>query len=58
MPTVYYLSGVASGLYDYIQRSAWTTNTGFADFLYYSPVASVLGKMAECGWFPEGDERG
>ena len=40
------------------QRSAWTTNSGFADFLYYSPVASVLAKAAECGWFPEGDERG
>jgi len=57
-PHIWAVPGVASGLYDYIQRSAWTTNSGFSDFLYYSPVASVLGKMAECGWFPEGDERG
>mmetsp|Transcript_43231 Transcript_43231/g.69441 ORF Transcript_43231/g.69441 Transcript_43231/m.69441 type:complete len:472 (+) Transcript_43231:119-1534(+) len=57
-PHIWAVPGVASGLYDYIQRSAWTTNTGFADFLYYSPVASVLAKTAECGWFPEGDARG
>eukprot|EP00287_Rhodomonas_sp_CCMP768_P007650 CAMPEP_0196722726 /NCGR_PEP_ID=MMETSP1091-20130531/5001_1 /TAXON_ID=302021 /ORGANISM="Rhodomonas sp., Strain CCMP768" /LENGTH=458 /DNA_ID=CAMNT_0042064485 /DNA_START=188 /DNA_END=1564 /DNA_ORIENTATION=+ len=57
-PHIWAVPGVASGLYDYIQRSAWTTNEGFANFLYYSPAASVLGKMAECGWFPEGDERG
>jgi len=57
-PHIWAVPGVASGLYDYIQRSAWTTNDGFANFLYYSPVASVLGKAAECGWFPEGDERG
>jgi len=57
-PHIWAVPGVASGLYDYIQRSTWTTNTGFADFLYHSPVASVLAKTAECGWFPEGDARG
>jgi len=57
-PHIWAVPGVASGLYDYIQRSAWTTNSGFADFMYYSPVASVLGEMAKCGWFPEGDARG
>jgi len=57
-PHIWAVPGVVSGLYDYIQRSAWTTNEGFAKFLYYSPVASVLGQMAGCGWFPEGDARG
>jgi len=57
-PHIWAVPGVASGLYDYIQRSAWTTNAGFAKFLYYSPISSVLAKCAECGWFPEGDARG
>jgi len=57
-PHIWSVPGVVSGLYDYIQRSAWTTNDGFAKFLYYSPVSSVLGQMASCGWFPEGDARG
>ena len=29
--------GVASGIYDYIQWSIWTTNDAFANFLYFSP---------------------
>lgn len=41
------LVGVASGLYDYIQRNVWTTNDGFMRFLYYSPVASVLAQLGE-----------
>jgi len=57
-PHVWAIPGVVSNLYDYIQRSAWTTNTGFSNFMYYSPVASVLGQMANCGWFEEGDARG
>ncbi len=44
-PHIWAVPGVASGLYDYIQRSAWTTNSGFADFLYYSPVASVCQQL-------------
>jgi hypothetical protein len=47
-PHVWAIPGVVSNLYDYIQRSAWTTNTGFANFMYYSPVASVLGQLARC----------
>jgi hypothetical protein len=46
-PHVWAIPGVVSNLYDYIQRSAWTTNTGFSNFMYYSPVASVLGQMAK-----------
>jgi len=57
-PHIWAVPGVVSGLYDYIQRSAWTTNDGFAKFLYYSPVASVLGQLAGCGWFPDGDAKG
>ena len=34
--------GVASGLYDYIQRSVWASNSAFAELLYYSPIASAL----------------
>ena len=37
--------GVASGLYDYIQRNIWTTNDGFVKFLYHSPVASALAQL-------------
>ena len=57
-PHVLALAGVISNLYDYVQRCAWRTNPGFADFLYYSPVASALGQLAGCGWFPDGDRRG
>jgi hypothetical protein len=57
-PHVLAFAGVISNLYDYVQRCAWRTNPGFANFLYYSPVASVLGQLAACGWFPEGDRRG
>lgn len=57
-PHIWCIPGVVSGLYDYIQRSTWTTNSGFAEFMYYSPVASALGQMASCGWFPEGDKKG
>jgi len=41
-PHFWSVAGVASGLYDYIQRSVWASNSAFADFLYYSPVASAL----------------
>eukprot|EP00634_Sargassococcus_sp_CCMP2135_P002588 CAMPEP_0198656874 /NCGR_PEP_ID=MMETSP1467-20131203/11178_1 /TAXON_ID=1462469 /ORGANISM="unid. sp., Strain CCMP2135" /LENGTH=391 /DNA_ID=CAMNT_0044392951 /DNA_START=15 /DNA_END=1190 /DNA_ORIENTATION=- len=44
-PHVWASPGVASGLYDYIQRNIWTTNDGFMKFLYYSPVASVLAAL-------------
>ncbi len=37
--------GVASGLYDYIQRSVWASNDAFADFMYYSPLASALAGL-------------
>ncbi len=48
-PHVWAIPGIVSNLYDYIQRSAWTTNTGFSNFMYYSPVASVLGQCARFG---------
>ena len=41
-PHFWSIAGVASGLYDYIQRSVWASNSAFADFMYYSPVASAL----------------
>lgn len=41
-PHFWSIAGVASGLYDYIQRSVWASNDAFANFLYYSPVASAL----------------
>jgi len=41
-PHFWSVAGVASGLYDYIQRSVWASNGAFADFMYYSPMASAL----------------
>jgi len=41
-PHFWSVAGVASGLYDYIQRSVWASNSAFADFMYYSPLASAL----------------
>jgi len=41
-PHFWSVAGVASGLYDYIQRSVWASNLGFANFLWYSPLASAL----------------
>ena len=57
-PHILALPGVISNLYDYIQRSTWRTNKAFAEFMFYSPVASCLAQIANCGWFPEGDRRG
>ena len=37
---------MASGLYDYIQRSVWASNDAFANFLYYSPLASALAGVS------------
>ena len=45
-PHFWSIAGVASGLYDYIQRSVWASNSAFADFLYYSPVASALAGVS------------
>jgi len=41
------VAGVASGLYDYVQRNVWTTNDGFMRFLYHSPVSNVLAQLGE-----------
>ena len=41
-PHFWSIAGVASGLYDYIQRSVWASNSAFADLLYYSPIMSAL----------------
>ena len=41
-PHFWSVAGVASGLYDYIQRSVWASNSAFADFMYYSPLSSAL----------------
>lgn len=46
-PHIWASPGVASGIYDYIQRSIWTTNEAFSDFLYYSPLATALAKLGE-----------
>ncbi|KAJ8611165.1 hypothetical protein CTAYLR_003601 [Chrysophaeum taylorii] len=46
-PHVWASPGVASGLYDYVQRNVWTTNDGFMKFLYHSPVSSVLAHLGE-----------
>lgn len=45
-PHFWSVAGVASGLYDYIQRSVWASNGAFADFLYYSPLASALAGLS------------
>ena len=44
-PHIWASPGVASGLYDYIQRNIWTTNDSFIKFLYHSPVASALAQL-------------
>jgi len=46
-PHIWASPGVASGIYDYIQRSIWTTNEAFSNFLYYSPLASVLAGLGQ-----------
>ena len=33
------------GLYDYIQRSVWASNTAFAKLLYYSPTSALAGSI-------------
>jgi hypothetical protein len=44
-PHMWASPGVASGLYDYIQRNVWSTNSAYARFMYYSPLASLLAKL-------------
>jgi len=44
-PHIWASPGVASKIYDYIQRSIWTTNEAFSDFLYYSPLTSALAQL-------------
>ena len=46
-PHFWSIAGVASGLYDYIQRSVWASNSAFADFMYYSPLASALAGVGD-----------
>jgi len=46
-PHIWASPGVASGIYDYIQRSIWTTNEAFAQFIYHSPMASILAGLGE-----------
>lgn len=45
-PHFWSVAGVVSGLYDYIQRSVWASNSAFADFLYYSPLGSALAGVS------------
>ena len=45
-PHFWSVAGVASGLYDYIQRSVWASNDAFVNFLYYSPLASALANVS------------
>ena len=44
-PHIWASPGVASGLYDYIQRNIWTTNDAFIKFLYHSPVSTALAQL-------------
>jgi hypothetical protein len=46
-PHFWSTAGVASGMYDYIQRSIWASNDAFANFMYYSPLASALAGVAD-----------
>jgi len=46
-PHVWASPGVTSGIYDYIQRSIWTTNEAFSNFLYFSPLSTALAKLGE-----------
>lgn len=46
-PHIWASPGVASGMYDYIQRSIWTTNEAFSNFLYFSPLSTCLAKLGE-----------
>lgn len=46
-PHIWASPGVSSGIYDYIQRSIWTTNEAFANFIYFSPLSSVLAQLGE-----------
>mmetsp|Transcript_48304 Transcript_48304/g.112940 ORF Transcript_48304/g.112940 Transcript_48304/m.112940 type:complete len:375 (-) Transcript_48304:185-1309(-) len=46
-PHMWASPGVASGLYDYIQRNVWSTNGAYARFMYHSPVASCLAQLGE-----------
>lgn len=46
-PHFWSVAGVASGLYDYIQRSVWASNDAFANFLYYSPLATALAGLSD-----------
>ncbi len=46
-PHFWSTAGVASGLYDYIQRSVWASNDAFANFLYYSPLSSALANLKD-----------
>jgi len=45
-PHFWSAAGVVSGLYDYIQRSVWASNSAFANFMYYSPLASALAGIS------------
>jgi hypothetical protein len=45
-PHFWSTAGVSSGLYDYIQRSIWSSNDAFAKFYYYSPLMSALAGLA------------
>eukprot|EP00965_Chrysotila_dentata_P138611 4584823-Pleurochrysis_carterae.AAC.3 len=45
-PHFWSVAGVVSGLYDYIQRSIWSSNSAFANFMYYSPLASALAGLS------------
>jgi len=48
-PHIWASPGVASKIYDYIQRSIWTTNEAFSNFLYFSPLSTALAKLGETG---------
>ena len=44
-PHFWSFAGVASKLYDYIQRNVWQTNSAFANFYYHSAAGDVLRQL-------------
>lgn len=46
-PHMWASPGVVSGLYDYIQRNVWSTNSAYSRFMYYSPLGSILAQLGE-----------
>lgn len=44
-PHIWAFAGIASKIYDYIQRNVWQTNRAFASFYYQSAIGDVLAQL-------------